>query len=69
MGEILFALPLVRAPALADADVHARIVPFFLTNDIIRHCTLLWHISDAASAGIRHIPLKEARGFDPVFLL
>jgi hypothetical protein len=41
MGEILFALPLLGAPALADSDVHARIVPFFLANDIIRHCTLL----------------------------
>ncbi len=41
MGKILFAVRLVRAPALADADIHARIVPFFLTNDIIRHCTLL----------------------------
>jgi hypothetical protein len=29
------------ASALADADVHARIVPFFLADDIIRHYTLL----------------------------
>jgi hypothetical protein len=41
MGEIFSALPLLGAPALADSDVHARIVPFFLANDIIRHYTLL----------------------------
>jgi hypothetical protein len=41
MGKIFFAFPLLGALALADANVHARIVPFFLANDIIRHCLLL----------------------------
>jgi len=41
MGEILLALPFFGAPALADSNVHARIVPFFLANDILRHYTLL----------------------------
>jgi hypothetical protein len=52
MGEILFALAFLGAPTLADSDVHARVVPFFLANDIIRHCTLLWQILDAVPAGM-----------------
>jgi hypothetical protein len=41
VAEILFTLLLLRASSLADANVHTRVVPFFLANDIVRHYTLL----------------------------
>jgi len=62
MGEILFALPLLGAPSLADSDVHARIVPLFLANDIIRHFILLGWILNAASTGISQYPLGGGMG-------
>jgi len=41
VSEILFALVLLGASSLADANVHTRVVPFFLANNIVRHYTLL----------------------------
>ena len=41
MGKILFAFLLLKALAFTDSNVHARIVPFLLANDIIGHSRLL----------------------------
>jgi hypothetical protein len=66
MGEVLLAVLLVRAPALADADIHARVVPFFLANDIIRHCA--YSCKDFGCSRLRNkaYSCDEARGIAPL---